>query len=208
MNSLKTPLAKYVLAAVIVLVAIPAFARVPVRSASDNGVSSSVDQWMLLGRSIVINLSANGKSVKATREIVCPNQDVGAGGCASGEYLYIFQIQSTSTNVSVVIGKLVGFTKTDGDHAGTYGVNICDDDTLNDQELCTEDPGDPSFSKLSGITFVVNTKKATSVSFVVPSFPSFPAGSNPDKEGQGLTFYIRTKQSSGFPIAYPSLGIK
>jgi len=213
MSHSKSSYSKYVVVALLVLMALPAFARIPVRSASDNGASSGVDQWMLLGKSVVINLSANGKSVKATREIVCPNQDRQNGGCVnnndgSGDYLFIFQIQSSSTNVSVNIGKLVGFVKADGDHSsGTYGVNICDDDTINDQELCTEDPNDPNFSKISGITFKINAKNNSSVSFVVPSFPSFPVGSTP-QEGQGLTFYIRTHQSSAFPISYPSLGIK
>lgn len=203
---------KYMLIAVMTLFAVPTFARVPVRPTSDNGAGSDVDNWMLLGKSIVINLGANGKTVKATREIVCANPQTRLNGACvnadgSGDYLHVFQIQSTSTNVSVVIGKLVGFVKKDGDGSlGTYGVNICDDD-LNDQELCTQDPNDPNFANISGISFVVNTKKATSVSFVVPSFPNFPAGTTP-QEGQGLTFYIKTHQNAAFPISYPTLGIK
>jgi len=212
MTSSKILYANYVLPLLMVLMAVPAMARVPVRPTSDNGAGSAVDVWMLLGKSVVINLSANGKSVKATREIVCVNPGTRQNGACvnedgSGDYLYIFQIQSTSTNVSVNIGKLVGFVKKDGDSTlGTYGVNICDD-SLNDQELCTEDPNDPDFSKISAITFKVNSKNNSSVSFVVPSFPSFPAGSTP-QEGQGLTFYIRTHQNAAFPISYPSLGIK
>lgn len=209
MKSLKMPTSKSVLVALVLLMALPSFGRVPVRPTSDNGSSSTIDSWMLLARSGVINLSANGKKVKATREIVCVNQDQQNGGCASGDYLYIFQIQSTSTNVSVNIGKLVGFVKSDGDlnHTGTYGVMICDD-SLNDQELCTEDPNDPNFNNIAGITFTVNSKNNSSVSFVVPSFPNFPAGSKPDQEGQGLTFYIKTHQANASPINYPSLGIK
>jgi hypothetical protein len=195
-----------VLLAIVTLVALPAFARIPVRQTSDNGASSGVNEWTLLGRSVQIPLKANGKSVKATRQIICPNQDRENGGCTSGDYLYIFQLQSTSSNVNVNIGKLRGFVKTEGDgSAGTYGVMICDD-SLNDKQLCTTDPDDPDFAKISGITFVVKTKKATSVTFVVPSFPSFPAGSTPE-EGQGLTFYIKTHQDAPLPLPYPSLGI-
>ncbi len=193
------------LIALVALFSLPAFARIGVRQTSDNGTGGNIDQWMLLGRSVVIPLSANGKSVKATREILCPNQDrpQAPGTCPSGDYLFIFQIQSTSSNVSVNIGKLQGFVKVDGD-GGSYGVMICDD-TLNDQELCTNDPNDPNFSNISGITFQVKSK--TSVSFVVPSFPNFPVGSNPPAEGQGLTFFVKTHQNPALGIAYPSLGI-
>lgn len=197
---------RFVLSAIVTLVALPALARVPVRQTSDNGASSGINEWTLLGRSVQIPLKANGKSVKATRQIICPNQDRENGGCASGDYLYVFQLQSTSSNVNVNIGKLVGFVKTEGDgSAGTYGVMICDDD-LNDKQLCTTDPDDPNFSKISGITFVVKTKNASSVTFSVPAFPSFPAGSTPE-EGQGLTLYIKTHQNAPLPMPYPSIGI-
>jgi len=187
------------------MVALPAFGRLPVRQTSDNGTAGNEDFWALLGRTTLVGLSANGKSVKATRQIICPNQDRVNGSCDSGDYIFLFQIQSTSTNVSVNVGKLQGFTRVDGD-GGTYGVMICDD-SLNDQELCTSDPNDPNFDNISGITFTVNSKNNSSVSFVVPSFHSFPAGSTP-QEGQGLTFFIKTHQNNALPIAYPSLGIK
>jgi hypothetical protein len=200
-NTLKIFRSKYVLLAMMTLIAIPTFARVPIRSSSDNGTESNIDQWGLLGRTVQIPLSANGKSVKATRQILCPNQDRASGGCAGGNYLFLFQIQSTSANVNINIGKLQGFVKVDGD-PGTYGVMLCDDN--NDQELCTNNPGDPSLNNISGITFKVKNK--TAVSFTVPSFHSFPAGSTPE-QGQGLTFYIQTHQNAALPIAYPSLGI-
>ena len=73
MTDRKSSCSKYIVAALMVLIALPAFARVPVRPTSDNGAGSDVDNWMLLGKSIVINLGANGKTVKATREIVCAN---------------------------------------------------------------------------------------------------------------------------------------
>lgn len=196
---------KYMLVAMMLLVAIPTFARIGIRQSSDNGAGNFPDSWNLLGRTVVVPLAANGKSVKATRQIVCPGQDRAPGFCTSGNYLFIFQIQSTSANVNVNIGKLQGFVKTDGDHsAGTYGVMFCDPDGANDQELCTTDPNDPNFNNISNITFKVKNK--TSVTFTVPSFFNFPAGSTPE-EGQGTTFYIQTHQNSALPIAYPSLGI-
>ena len=208
MTSFKSFRSKYVVFALMALVALPAFGGLPVRQTSDNGVGSGSDSWTLLGRTTQVGLSANGKSVKATRQIICPNQNRVNGSCLnddgiSGDYLFLFQIQSTSTNVFVNVGKLQGFVKVDD--PGTYGVMICDD-TLNDQELCTTDPNDPNFTNISGITFKVNSKNGSSVSFIVPSFFNFPAGSTP-QEGQGLTFFIKTHQKTALPIAYPSLGI-
>jgi hypothetical protein len=186
------------------LIALPSFARINVRPTSDNGVGDDSDSWTLLGRSVVIPLSANGKSVKATRQIICPGQDRQNGSCLSGNYVFLFQIQSTSNNVNVNIGKLQGFVKVDGDHSGTYGVMICSDS--NDQELCTTDPNDPNFTNLSGITFTTKGKKIASVTFTVPSFFNFPAGSTPE-EGRGLTFYIQVHLDPALPLIYPSLGI-
>lgn len=201
MKTLQIFRSKYTLVAVMLLIAIPTFARVNIRQSSDNGAGNSPDGWALLGRTVVIPLAANGKSVKATRQIICPDQDRTAGGfCLGGNYLFVFQIQSTSANVNINIGKLQGFVK--DDTLKTYGVMICNDG--NDQELCTTDPNDPNFDNISNITFKVKSK--TSVTFTVPSFFNFPAGST-SEEGQGTTFYIQTHQNTALPLAYPSLGI-
>jgi len=172
---------------------------IPVRQSSANGQGGDVDQWTVLGRTVVIPLSANGKKVTMTRQIICTSDtDRSDGGCASGAYLYLFQLQSSSANVTVNIGKLTKGTFT----GNFYGVNICDD-SGNDEELCTEDSNE---SGLSGITFAVKSK--TSVAFTVSgAFPSFPAGVTP-AEGQGLTFYIQTQQSTSLPIVVPSIGIQ
>jgi hypothetical protein len=176
----------------------------PVRISSGNGVDTSIDNWDLLGRSVPITLTAGGKSVTMTRQIICPQQDRSDGSCSSsnGNYMFLFQLQSTATNVTINIGKLVGFKAVTGDGSGTYGVMICDD-AENQSELCTEDPNDPNYSLISGITFKVTSK--SEVTFTIPSFPRFPAGVNP-LEGQGLTLFIVTQQSAPLPIAYPSIG--
>lgn len=205
MKTFKIFRSNYVLLAMMTLIAIPSFAGLPVRQSSDNGAGNSPDGWALLGRTVVIPLAANGKSVKATRQIICPNQDRVAGSClnqgdGSGEYIFLFQIQSTSANVNINIGKLQGFVKDDANK--TYGVMICSDG--NDQELCTTDPNDPNFDNIANITFKVKNKSA--VTFTVPSFFNFPAGTTPE-EGRGLTVFIKTHQNTALPIAYPSLGI-
>jgi len=190
-------------AGVLLACAVSAYARIPIRQTSDNGAGNDAVHWRLMERTIPAKLTANGKSVTVTREVVCPiDGDLDAGACDSGTYIFIYQLQSTSTNVKVNIGKLPSFTKVDGDHVATYGVVICDDD-LNNQELCTTDPNDPNFDLISGITF---TAKKKAVTFLVPSFSNFPAGSDPE-EGQGLTLYIKVTVNPNVPIPFPSLGI-
>lgn len=184
-----------------------------VRLSSANGQGSAVDTWMVFGRSVAIPLTADGKKVTMTREIICagdPDQDeVSEGGCTSGIYVYLFQFQSTSTDVLVNIGDLEkgSFTSSSG------GANVCDDadngdgpPNGNDMELCTEYPTGYSdnFPLLSGITFTVKSK--TAAQFCIPSFPDFEAGVNA-AEGQGVTLYVQTQQSAEFPIAYPTVGI-
>jgi hypothetical protein len=193
------------LVAVVAFGSLSAYA-IPVRQSSDNGTGGNVDFWTVLGRTVQIPLTANGKTVKMTRQVICPQQDRSDGGCTSGNYLFLFQFQSTSANVSVNIGQLQKgiFTEVGGSDP-TYGVMICDD-ANNDQELCTEDPNDPGYTLLSGITFKL--KGATAVQFSIgPSFPAFPAGIDP-AEGQGVTLFIVTQQSASLPIAFPSVGIQ
>lgn len=201
--------------AMVAVCAIPALAnRVPVRQTSDNGLGKNQDTWKLMGRTIQRTLTANGKAVKVTREVVCAGtQDQVDGSCVSqfdgsGDYIFIYQLRSTSLSVNVNIGRLPGFVKLDGDgNNGTYGVNICDDnpdpDLTNDQELCTTDLNDPNYNAISAITFKANK---TSVTFFVPAFPTFSAGRNAE-EGQGLTFYIVLHSKTPVPIPDPSIGI-
>ncbi len=189
-----------------------AFAKVPVRGSSGNGENSNAANWNLLSVSQPQSLSANGKKVIVTRQIVCLNQDVEdslssptpslTGTCGGGEYLHIFQLKSTSANVTVTLGQLVGFVA--DSNFGNYGVMVCDSSS-NTLELCTTDPNDPNENNIPNITFSV-AKNKTSVSFVIPNFPAFPAGE--DNQGQGLTIYIIVQQAHALPIQLPKVAIK
>jgi len=200
---------------VFVLGASLAFAGVPTRGASQNGQSSGAPQWKLMGRSVAVLLSANGKQAMVTREIICAQQDVEAslgtnateansGGCDSGDYIFVFQFKSTATSLTVNITRLSGFTlnPSDGFINPSYGVLICDDADGNDQELCTVDTT-PSVS--TDITYTT-PKNLSSIKFVISPLPTFSAGSNPE-EGQGLTLFVATHQNSPIPISIPNVGI-
>jgi hypothetical protein len=178
-----------------------------IRGSSDNGEDSNAPNWLLLGRSQSISLVANGKKATVTREIICLSQDdenafpsptlTLSGSCDTGDYMYLFQFRSTSANVGVAIGKLSGFTST---NVANYGVMICDSPN-NTIEMCTNDPTGANIP-----SFTTTTTK-TSVLFTVPgTFPSYPAGTA--QQGQGLTFFVITKQTAPLPIGLPSVGIR
>jgi hypothetical protein len=190
-----------------------AFAAVPVRKASQNGQAGGAPQWKLLGRSVPVLLTANGKQATMTREIICAQQDVDAstngnqsnpGGCDSGDYIFIFQFKSAATSLTVNISRLSGFSlnPSDGFINPSYGVLICDDADGNDQELCTVDTN-PSVS--TDIT-ITTPKNLSSIKFVISPLPTFNAGSNAE-EGQGLTLFVATHQNSPVPISLPNVGI-
>jgi hypothetical protein len=192
------------------------FAKTPVRGSSGNGVNDDAASWNLLGATQPLTLSANGKKVVVTRQIICLNQDVEdalssptlslTGTCDSGVYLHIFQLKSTSANVTVTLGQLVGFVA--NTTFNNYGVMICDNSNSQDGntlELCTTDPNDPNGTNIPNITFSV-AKNKTSASFVIPNFPTFPAGL--DNQGQGLTIYLITQQTNPLPIQLPKVAIK
>lgn len=187
-----------------VLTATTAFASVPIRGSSENGVNSDAFQWLLLGRTAKTTLTNNGKSVDMTREVVCANQDVEAslpsptadlsGSCDSGVYLVIFQFQSSSTNVNLKFKGLGNFTASES--AANYGVLVCDNNDPqngNTLELCTQDPAG---TNLPDITFTVIATQA--VNFLVPSFPTFNAGTV--QQGRGLTLFLLLQQNAAVPI--------
>src|ERR1700674_415663 len=178
-----------------------------IRGSSGNGEDGGAPNWLLLGRSKSITLTANGKKAAMTREIICLNQDVEdafpsptltlSGSCDTGDYMYLFQFQSTATNLGVAIGKLSGFDPT---NVNNFGVMICDSPN-NTIEMCTNDPTGthiPNFAAIAG---------KTSVTFTVPgTFPTYPAGTA--QQGQGLTSFVITKQAAPLPISLPTVGIR
>lgn len=182
-----------------------------IRGSSGNGADTDAVDWLLLGRIPLFPLSANGKSAKATREIVCMNQDVEAtlptpdqtlaGSCNNGNYMYLFQLQSTSTDVSVKIGRLVGFDQSD---PTSYGVMRCDNSSVNSIEMCTT-------ATVAEIPTITTTTGNTAVTFTVPgTFPSYPAGTA--QQGQGLTFFVIVGNAPlhtipPLPLPLPTIGV-
>src|ERR1700730_17602821 len=199
---------KFALVALTVLCAATIASAGTIRGSSDNGEDSNAPNWLLLGRSQSISLAANGKKAISTREIICLNQDVEnarpsptltlSGSCDTGDYMYLFQFQSTSANVGVSIGKLSGF---DFKNVNNFGVMICDSPT-NTIEMCTNDP---TGTHIPSMTIAASK---TAVTFTVPgTFPSYPAGTA--QQGQGLTFFVITSQlAAPLPISLPTVGIR
>jgi hypothetical protein len=184
-----------------------ASATVTVRGASGNGEDSNAPNWLLQGRKHDASISANGKKATMRREIVCLQQDVEnafpnptltlSGSCDSGVYMYIFQFQSTASNLGVVIGALVGFDPT---NVSNFGVIICDSST-NTIEMCTNDPTGTHIPNITAST------TQNGVTFTVPNkFPTYPAGTA--EQGQGLAFFVITRQTTPLPIGVPTIGLR
>jgi hypothetical protein len=196
------------------LCAIPSFAGSPVRGSSQNGVDSIAPFWNLSGPTSP--LARHSGTVTLKTQIVCTHQDVAAaldtsdianaGGCVSGGYTFLFQIQTTAASLTVTLSDLVGFTPLIADPGSTYGVAVCDNDPNNAQasntlELCTQVSG----TELSNITATVN-KKNTKITLSVPSIPNFSAGVG--NQGQGLTLVVVTEQGVSHPISVPKIAFK
>jgi len=198
---------KFALIVLTVLCAATMASAGTIRGSSDNGEDSNAPNWLLLGRSNSITLTVTGKKATMTREIICLSQDVEnafpsptltlSGSCDTGDYMYLFQFQSTSLNLGVSIGKLSGF---DPSNVNNFGVMRCDSPN-NTIEMCTNDDGThiPNFTAVAA---------KTSVTFTVPNtFPTYPAGTA--QQGQGLTFFVITSQKAApLPIGLPSVGIR
>jgi hypothetical protein len=186
-------------------IATMAFA-VTIRGASGNGEDSGAPHWLLLGRSRDVTLTNNGKVATMRWEIVCPNQDAEdsqpspvltlSGSCDTNAYLFVFQFQSSATNLNVVIGNLHGFDST---NANNFGVMRCDSPN-NTIELCTN-------ATISQIPNITATATTNAVTFAVPgTFPTYPWGTT--QQGRGLTFFILTQQLHQLPISVPTVSIR
>src|SRR5690348_8362299 len=114
----------------------PSFATTPIRGSSSNGVDSIAPFWNLAGPTSP--LPRRKGTVTLATQIVCTHQDVAAavdntdssnaGGCVSGGYTFLFQIQTTATNLTITLSNLVGFTPVVADPSSTYGIAVCDND--------------------------------------------------------------------------------
>lgn len=183
-------------------------AAAPIRHGSDIGDDSNADFWNLFGPTQFL---PNTNFTKISHEYLCPGQNVAAanadetnaGGCTGGVYLLLIQIQSTRTASFVIAAQdLVGFNfveDANNPSASTVGVIQCD--TGNTVALCTT-LGSGSASQFPNLTFA-HAKNNTSVSITIPPLPAYPAGTG--TQGQGLTIFIQTTQSSAVPIAVPKI---
>ena len=166
-----------------VLSQIPSFGSTPRRGSSSNGVDSIAPLWNLAGPTSALPRRKGTVTVKT--QIVCTHQDVAAalntsdstnaGGCVSGGYTFLFQIQTTAANLTITLSNLVGFTPLVADPSSTYGIAVCDNDpnnppeSNNTLELCSQASG----VDISNINATVN-KANTKITFTVPSVPAFP----------------------------------
>lgn len=192
---------------VLVLVLYPqtAFANaIPIRHGSDVGVTSNAVSWNLYGPSL---LFPDGE-ISTYQEVICPqgvaaadDDNTNAGGCEGGQYIWVYQFTSTKTNIVFTVNDLVGFTfneDTSDPDESTVGVIQCDSN--NTAGLCTTLAASGAASSFPAITFT-HPKTNVSVSFHIPSVPAYPAGTG--GQGQGLTVFIETQQSSPIPVAIP-----
>lgn len=196
-----------------ILSGVACFASTPVRGASQNGIDIHAAFWNLVGPTAP-SVRQNG-AVAVERQIVCTTRDVSAaldtadiadaGTCVSGDYTFLFQIQTSATSLTVTLSNIVGFTPVIDDPASSYGVAICDNDPKNPQtsntlQLCSH----VSTLDLSSISATVN-KENTRIKFVVPSMPTFAPGVG--YQGQGLTLVVVTNQPGVHAISVPRITI-
>jgi len=191
------------------LITLPALAGViPVRGTSRNGDDSIAPFWNLMGPTSLLTLTKGTEKVMVKYQVVCSLQDVSsvvdptntqnAGTCEGGSYLYIFQLRSTATNVTVLLSGLMGFTPDANDP--NYGVMLCD--PTNDLQMCTTATQD----QLPAITFSTTGATNGTASFFIPSFPNFKAGKN--HQGQGLTIFVLTNLNQPRPVTIPRIALK
>src|SRR3954453_18978909 len=144
-----------------VLSQIPSFASTPRRGSSQNGVDSGAPFWNLAGPTS--SLPRRKGTVLLKTQIVCTNSDVAAaldttdktnaGGCVNGGYTFLFQIQTTATNLTITLSNLTGFTP-NANTPATYGIAVCDNDPANPDasntlELCSQVPTGVDISNIN-----------------------------------------------------------
>jgi hypothetical protein len=181
----------------------------PIRHGSDIGTTTIADAWNLFGPTTT---SALTTATTVSQEILCPNQQVAsangdeknAGGCTGGEYLFLFQIQTTKTTPIVVsVKNLVGFTFTDNSSSpSTSTVGVIECDSGNTVALCTT-LGSGAAAEFPAVTFTHSTDNTVLNIHIPADLPAYPKGKG--TQGQGLTVFVQTKQSTAIPLAFPKL---
>jgi len=205
---MKTNVGRVMVIFVGLVFALPVFAgSLPVRGTSRNGENGSAAAWALFGPTQTATISKGTTKVTYKLQVVCPSQQVtnntnpsdnfDDGACDDGAYLFIFQLNSTATNVNIQLSGISGFTP--DANAPNYGVMLCD--PTNTLQLCAN----TTEGQLPAITFTTNTNNSTAT-FGIPSFPAFPAGKN--HQGQGLTIFVLTQQAVPHSIWLPRISIQ
>jgi hypothetical protein len=101
----------------------------------------------------------------------------------------------------ISVKNLVGFNFMDTGTGSTSSVGVIECDNNNTVALCTT-LGTGSASQFPAVTFTHTGN--TVVNIHIPAdLPDYPAGTG--TQGQGLTVFIQTQQSSAVPVALPKL---
>ena len=168
MRSIYSVLAVFVVLSLIA--ALPAFARIPVRQSSDNGIDSSANAWKLTGRTDAQPYTANGKKALIVRESICPNQDRSTGYCRANPATeaattcscFNSNRSNSSQPTPASAFKSDAFwlrSERRGPNLwrdGLSGIRSDSSASNNTLELCTTDPADPTFQNLPDISFTHN----------------------------------------------------
>jgi hypothetical protein len=179
---------------------------IPIRHGSDVGSDSNAVNWNLYGPTLLFPDGA----ISSNQEVICPGQDVAsasgdntnAGGCTSGNYIFIYQIPTAKTPAVFTVKDLVGFTFDDNPaspDSSTVGVIECA--SGNTTGLCTT-LGTGAAAQFPAITFT-HPANNTMVSFHIPTLPAYPKGTG--TQGQGLTVFVATHQTTPVPVAIPKV---
>jgi hypothetical protein len=145
-----------------------------VKSSSSYGTDSNDGFWNLDPSSPLV-YTPSSIALTGSQEVVCPNQDVSTGTCASGDYTFLYQISSAPANLVLTFSG-AGLPLS----ASDFGILTCDPDGNNTIALCTN---------TTAMLFPnVSADNTSDVSFTISgALPTYPAGTN----GQGgLTFYL------------------
>lgn len=163
---------------------------IPVKGGSSYGQGSNSAFWDL-GTSPI---SASG--LTGTLMIDCPNQDLSGGSCSSGDYSYIFQINSAPADAVLNFTGITELSTTS--FPGPFGFVSCD--PANTVVLCSNTDS----TTLNGLNVTTNPGTGTLSFDFTGAFPTFSAVSGTGNGG--LTIYIDEQNQNNGPQA-PQLSL-